>query len=1094
MNGNPNGNGNDKTDNRPHVEIIPSNDPNVIESYRFPDGTIVEVPNLNGPAYTAGTTVTPTVPTPVISEAVTPVSPSASEVVNPTEIAQSVPTPVTPVTPVMAEPISSAPVQDNVVSPITTTTTPITEQTPAVSLDNMTFEQLQQKHDELGRELDALVADARETLANSVTNENSNTEQITNDSQTLEPIKDAEKVSLLTEEESLELAKIRNELDNADYNDMYLRPEYYQELQNRLAVLEAKENGIAPVQEVIPLTDQEIAEMTALRNELDNADYNDMYLRPEYYQAKQDRLKELEKRHEASLNDVHQDNKDSVVPNVAAQSTTAVPIIEQPVQLTSVAPVVEQPVQSAPVYSSPVQESVIPTIQPEQVQQTPAAPIVEQPVQSAPVYSAPVQESVIPTSQPEQVQQTPVAPIVEQPVQSAPVYSSPVQESVIPTIQPEQVQQTPVVPAIEQPVQTVPVRTVTTNNNQPATTRIPVNAIPQQGSSVQDARLMPNQKGGARVQEEPKEETVHKVYGKVDGPLSSWLTPDTLPNVNNSKATSQRAAAGPVGSAKQTGSEKSNDDLVDNLKKYGNIQEFVQPVTPVVTSRPPRKTDAEITRDINLANAGLVPDHDMKQASESASFFAAQPDDKDATKAVLIGNQLLNKVKTGELDEPEWFKETRKEIEDTQRKKDEKAAAPLVGKPDTKKDEEDEDKKLIPVVVIKKPKSKLVEKLKEHKNVLKIITAVALIIAIAHSCSNNFINKVEKQPDPEPTPIVSEIKTPTPTPGPAIEEVTPDPEPEPTPGPVIEEVTPDPEPEPTPDPVIEEVTPDPEPEPTPDPVIEEVTPDPEPEPTPDPVIEEVTPDPEPEPTPGPIDNEPGFEIKQDPENDDIFKLRTEEDVPGGIYATTDADGVDISDDHILKAGLTEVLDGQGDVIETPSGEFVTTYDDGVDVRTADVETLDSTNSTITDSHGDVFYGNPEDGYDYAGSVGTLGETDLPDGTTAALVDPAEGVDRVDIPAEPTITAQVIDSVEEQQELGELGDGALAAALDIANALGPEGLPPAPPVDDIGMTEVEAGVYSNFAAAPGVDNPIPVDPPVIDPVYTEDYSGPTLGGK
>ena len=703
----------------------------------------------------------------------------------------------------MAEPISSAPVQDNVVSPIATATTPITEQTPAVSQDNMTFEQLQQKHDELGRELDALVADARETLANSVTNENSNTEQITNDSQTLEPIKDAEKVSLLTEEESLELAKIRNELDNADYNDMYLRPEYYQELQNRLVVLEEKENGIAPVQDVIPLTDQEIAEMTSLRNELDNADYNDMYLRPEYYQAKQDRLRELEKRHEASLDDVHQYNKDSAVPNVVAQSTTAVPTIEQPVQFTSVAPVVEQPVQPAPAYSAPVQESVIPTNQPEQVQQTPVVPVVEQPVQPAPVYSAPVQESVIPTSQPEQVQQTPVVPV------------------------------------IEQPMQTVPVRTVTTNSNQPATARIPVNATPQQGSGVPDARLMPNQKGGAKVQEEPKKETVHKVYGKVDGPLSAWLTPDTLQNVNNSKATSQRVAAGPVGSAKQTGSEKSNDDLVGNLKKYGNIQEFVQPVTPVVTSRPPRKTDAEITRDINLANAGLVPDHDMKQASESASFFAAQPDDKDATKAVLIGNQLLNKVKTGELDEPEWFKETRKEIEDTQRKKEEKAAVPLAGKPDTKKDEEDEDKKLIPVVVIKKPKSKLVEKLKEHKNVLKIITAVALIIAIAHSCSNNFINKVEKQPDPEPTPIVSEIKTPTPTPGPVIEEVTPDPEPEPTPGPVIEEVTPDPEPEPTPGPAIEEVTPDPE------------------------------------PIPGPIDNEPGFEIKQDPENDDIFKSRTE---------------------------------------------------------------------------------------------------------------------------------------------------------------------------------------------------------------------------
>ena len=44
------------------------------------------------------------------------------------------------------------------------------------------------------------------------------------------------------------------------------------------------------------LSDEENQEMSSLREELDNADYNDMYLNPEAYQAKQDRLAELERK------------------------------------------------------------------------------------------------------------------------------------------------------------------------------------------------------------------------------------------------------------------------------------------------------------------------------------------------------------------------------------------------------------------------------------------------------------------------------------------------------------------------------------------------------------------------------------------------------------------------------------------------------------------------------------------------------------------------------------------------------------------------------------------------------------------------------
>lgn len=44
------------------------------------------------------------------------------------------------------------------------------------------------------------------------------------------------------------------------------------------------------------LSDEENQEMSALRGELDNADYNDMYLNPQAYQAKQDRLAELERK------------------------------------------------------------------------------------------------------------------------------------------------------------------------------------------------------------------------------------------------------------------------------------------------------------------------------------------------------------------------------------------------------------------------------------------------------------------------------------------------------------------------------------------------------------------------------------------------------------------------------------------------------------------------------------------------------------------------------------------------------------------------------------------------------------------------------
>lgn len=53
----------------------------------------------------------------------------------------------------------------------------------------------------------------------------------------------------------------------------------------------------------IGLTDAENQELEALRNEMDTADYNDMYLNPEAYMAKQDRLAELERNRDAAGSD-----------------------------------------------------------------------------------------------------------------------------------------------------------------------------------------------------------------------------------------------------------------------------------------------------------------------------------------------------------------------------------------------------------------------------------------------------------------------------------------------------------------------------------------------------------------------------------------------------------------------------------------------------------------------------------------------------------------------------------------------------------------------------------------------------------------------
>lgn len=66
----------------------------------------------------------------------------------------------------------------------------------------------------------------------------------------------------------------------------------------------ANSNGTIP-----NLSDEENQELDFLRGELDNADYNDMYLNPEVYQEKQERLAELERKQAQSQRQTHNKNQ-----------------------------------------------------------------------------------------------------------------------------------------------------------------------------------------------------------------------------------------------------------------------------------------------------------------------------------------------------------------------------------------------------------------------------------------------------------------------------------------------------------------------------------------------------------------------------------------------------------------------------------------------------------------------------------------------------------------------------------------------------------------------------------------------------------------